>query len=288
MGPPEAVRPKNKDAHVRHLARPPMGGSRTTQGMSSEGSQSRASVATSRRHRRRVISEPAFGMAVSARGILLRRDVWISRVEAPLLLPRSPEVASSPPVVRSVLDQVAGVPDHRLWSSHGNAVTFRVPYPTSAVLDDHDEHSGSLEREHRERLVDRVLMRPLDVRVEGQHATILAAWRGRVAGSGLRSSWHHPEPVGDLDRCQPLLPTQVHDLAHHRRRSPVRLDLATAEARRVDDYSERGRSWQWTASHTITFVDGTAFAVPLFGEVRDAQHEQAVTRFMSEMLARQR
>ena len=33
----------------------------------------------------------------------------------------------------------------------------------------------------------------------------------------------HGEPVADLDRPEPLLPAQVHDLAGHRRRSAVRL-----------------------------------------------------------------
>jgi hypothetical protein len=40
----------------------------------------------------------------------------------------------------------------------------------------------------------------------------------RVDGRG----WH-PEPISDLDRPQTLLPPQVHDLADHRCRRPVRL-----------------------------------------------------------------
>ncbi|GAW47897.1 uncharacterized protein PD653_1204 [Nocardioides sp. PD653] len=39
-----------------------------------------------------------------------------------------------------------------------------------------------------------------------------------VHGRGL-----HPEPIGDLDRTQALLPPQVHDLSHHGGRGPVGL-----------------------------------------------------------------
>ncbi len=39
----------------------------------------------------------------------------------------------------------------------------------------------------------------------------------RVHGQG-----GHAESVGDLDRAEPLLPRQVHDLAQHRCRPPMR------------------------------------------------------------------
>jgi hypothetical protein len=66
------------------------------------------------------------------------------------------------------------------------------------------------------------------------------------------------------------------------------VELVSAQARRVNDYSERGHSWQWTASHQIRFADGTTCSVPLFGEMRDRRHEEAVVRFIGALTSHQR
>jgi hypothetical protein len=68
-------------------------------------------------------------------------------------------------------------------------------------------------------------------------------------------------------------------------RSVMTIDLAAAEARRVNDYSDRGEAWHWSSRHSVRFADGTVFSTPLFGEVRNRAHEEAVAHFMSEVLA---
>lgn len=56
--------------------------------------------------------------------------------------------------------------------------------------------------------------------IDVSEAVDAATDQDRVDGRG-----RHVEPVGDLDRTEVLLPSQMHDLSHHRGRCPIRLTM---------------------------------------------------------------
>lgn len=82
------------------------------------------------------------------------------------------------------------------------------------------------------------------------------------------SDWdaHDPHPEAGV-------PDQL-DAWSRARSSVVQVCVAGASARQQQTH--RGRSWEWEATHKVTFHDRTEIGLPLFGRCRTDDHGRAV------------